>query len=725
MMPFGGSSGGRTGRAGRSRMRLDELDCADIMMKAVQRKRSRSLARRESFSGTEDDLKKFRDAVESNEKESKDLEKDIAEYALKVREIRGDDHDRNKGRSTDDSKTVSVDRSKDDNVKAITNDDNEVVGALAPANNSNNVNLENQEPEKYNDEERSKESSPCNHANNTCLLNQETENFHELENTKEKVSNTPETSKSTDNLCLQIQETDKATEEENMTEKEKETDGNIYNTVTQDANDTSLQEQEETGNSDALEELSGQEITTAEENSSRSQESDNSYTKEEETDCDTHVTATEENVSNTGLQKQQETDKSDENVLNTVDPINVDIKKDSSDITPDPVEIQGTFTEESTIDEIAKEQQCVESDSEDQLQKENSVEINDCDNQNIDQKEDDDHEIILSDIPQEAEIVQDTIEPVVDEETESIKEDINQQVNPCKNIVQDHEESFEDIVTTSSDQASIENTVEVEEVSASGNIVDEGNNNGGDFLSIVDRIKNDINTLKTISKKGGSCANIQSLVASQVHDVVIEAIEKTSESTATVVNQYNDQVNKEMVEKNFEQVDVRQAGLKVALDRIHREKSTSQVFIPKELSSHLINLSSSNISEELRKSCSNIVAHTLDQEQSKEFLLKKLEEILRQERKQVTEDLKRRKEQLFGTQETHLKEINVLMQKHKTELNYLHENQIDKLKGVENVYWDSIHRLKREIDLLENEKENMKRPSQLISDVITVSNRLK
>merc|ERR1719232_2313530 len=59
------------------------------MMKAVQRKRSRSIARRESFSGTEDDLKKFRDAVEANEKESKDLQKDIDEYAVKVRELRG------------------------------------------------------------------------------------------------------------------------------------------------------------------------------------------------------------------------------------------------------------------------------------------------------------------------------------------------------------------------------------------------------------------------------------------------------------------------------------------------------------------------------------------------------------------------------------------------------------------------------------------------------------
>ena len=81
---------------GRTRMRLDEMDCADIMRKAVQRKRSRSIARRESFSGTEDDLKKFREAVQANEKDS-DLQKDIEEYAVKVREIRGGQEEESAG----------------------------------------------------------------------------------------------------------------------------------------------------------------------------------------------------------------------------------------------------------------------------------------------------------------------------------------------------------------------------------------------------------------------------------------------------------------------------------------------------------------------------------------------------------------------------------------------------------------------------------------------------
>ena len=77
---------------GRTRMRLDEMDCADIMRKAVQRKRSRSIARRESFSGTEDDLKKFREAVQANEKDS-DLQKDIEEYAVNCQVRHHQPHD--------------------------------------------------------------------------------------------------------------------------------------------------------------------------------------------------------------------------------------------------------------------------------------------------------------------------------------------------------------------------------------------------------------------------------------------------------------------------------------------------------------------------------------------------------------------------------------------------------------------------------------------------------
>ena len=67
--------------------------------------------------------------------------------------------------------------------------------------------------------------------------------------------------------------------------------------------------------------------------------------------------------------------------------------------------------------------------------------------------------------------------------------------------------------------------------------------------------------------------------------------------------------NKTATKDQEKSLDHKQTGIKVALDRVYREKSVGvEVEVPKELSSHLQSLSSANISEELRRSCSNIVA---------------------------------------------------------------------------------------------------------------------
>jgi len=171
-----------------------------------------------------------------------------------------------------------------------------------------------------------------------------------------------------------------------------------------------------------------------------------------------------------------------------------------------------------------------------------------------------------------------------------------------------------------------------------------------------------------------------------------------------------------------EKGDHKKSGLKVALDRVYREKSSSHIQIPKELSSHLLNLSSANISEQLKKSCSNIVAH-MDQELSKEFLLKKLEELLKQEKKQVSEDLKRRKEQLRETKANHAKEMQVLADKQKCQIQNLQQNYSKKLSKLESRFLDDMENLKKDIELLENEKENMKAPNLIINDCLSVSSR--
>ena len=108
-----------------------------------------------------------------------------------------------------------------------------------------------------------------------------------------------------------------------------------------------------------------------------------------------------------------------------------------------------------------------------------------------------------------------------------------------------------------------------------------------------------------------------------------------------------------------------------------------------------------------------------DQELSKEFLLKKLEELLRQERKQVTEDLKRRKEQLLDTKETNAIELDSLKKKHKEELKKLRSDHSMRYTSFESDFLDEMERLKKEIELLENEKENMMVPNQLISDCLS------
>jgi len=95
-----------------------------------------------------------------------------------------------------------------------------------------------------------------------------------------------------------------------------------------------------------------------------------------------------------------------------------------------------------------------------------------------------------------------------------------------------------------------------------------------------------------------------------------------------------------------------QVGLKVAMDRVLREKSAAkEMSVPRELASQLLSLSSANVSAELKRSCSNIVARSMGQDENseKKYLLSRLEELLRLEKQQVNADLKARCKQLGET----------------------------------------------------------------------------
>jgi len=161
-----------------------------------------------------------------------------------------------------------------------------------------------------------------------------------------------------------------------------------------------------------------------------------------------------------------------------------------------------------------------------------------------------------------------------------------------------------------------------------------------------------------------------------------------------------------------------QMGLKVAMDRVLREKSAAkEMSVPRELASQLLGLSSANISAELKQSCSNIVARSMAQEENseKKYLLSRLEELLRLEKHQVNSDLKARRKQLVETRGGQKEELSSLQQKHEEELVRLRRRHAEECRKMEDIYLDKAEHLRKEVELLENEMESMNSPSQLAS----------
>jgi len=162
---------------------------------------------------------------------------------------------------------------------------------------------------------------------------------------------------------------------------------------------------------------------------------------------------------------------------------------------------------------------------------------------------------------------------------------------------------------------------------------------------------------------------------------------------------------------------VNTAGIKVAMDRVIREKSVvKDAPVSKELASHLLNLSSASISQELKKSCSNIMAYH-GSTSEKEYLLKRLEELMNQEKKQVNADLNARREQLRQAVDTQKSDTDFLERKHQQEIKDMKERHDKEIKYLEDEYLDQSEHLKKEIELLENELESMSAPSLILSAI--------
>jgi len=683
---------------GRTRMRLDEMDCADIMRKAVQRKRSRSIARRESFSGTEEDLKKFRDAVEANNKDS-DLQKDIEEYAVKVREIRAGKEEGPAEEPSSSTEKVELtpraQTSKGDLVTGKTVETETSNNQLAGAGEETKV-LETKETDGKKTEAAEESTEDVGVEKEEGPSEEKKESLLQTEIKKPNLDST----EVEDNPITMTDEAKEESEQAPEIPPQKEEQNNVENVNVNLETDTEeiAKECEQIG-----------EAVTDELEDPNEAENQTEDVIEKSEQIPVELTESE-NVVDFAPEETQETRETCETLEaeETADLKN-DISENNCQQEPENIETEIKLAEGEDV-------------------KINDDFINSDSGQAVDEVDDDPNN---KDTP-----VQDEVDE--DPENSYIHEDVKDEVDENKIIP----EAVKDEVGDDPENKDIPDAVkdEVDDDSKDTVISDHGEDTIRDddsvkiivkndqeiieseesnFLSIVDRIKNDITTLRTISKEGAkTAANILREVDTEDTEESPAELKATEEKTEAD-QQVDVSQTTPVIPGEPEVSDHKQSGLKVALDRVSREKSASHVQIPQELSSHLINLSSANISEQLRKSCSNIVARSQDQELSKEFLLKKLEELLRQERKQVTEDLKRRKEQLLDTKETNAIELDSLKKKHKEELKKLRSDHSMRSTSFENDFLDEMERLKKEIELLENEKENLVGPNQLISDSLS------
>ena len=589
MLPFGGGGG----RIGRARMRLDEMDCADIMRKAVQRKRSRSIARRESFSGTEDDLRKFREAVESNDKDS-DLQKDIEEYAVKVRELRG-------GEGLETAK--AQDTSNDAETKHLESkpliqkveDENQ-----PPDNNISDVNIKS---EPSTEENINKEPSDSLNTDDKVKSYEHTSTSL---STEENVQTEEETSTGLD------------TEEKIVSYEESSTSRNTEEEIQPCADVTSktFEEKEE-----VIQDLKAPEICNS---------------VEEETFDDRSLIYDDEKIDVAEkANKEEELTPEKVNCIdeycnegqNLVDVHEIPVSEEHETVEETVLEISTPNEERAIVVDIYQEieaedvtKECVEKGED---------ELNEIQETDADPNETRDHTDKIEDMTENMEQIPsalvesggdtEEITPRKEETRKDCKEILDQQDTGASEFVTtestDNYEAEPDQIQPDLEFIASDNKEEIDEgvsevTEYTENVTDpadvdtlEGESTEDvtaadattpdcpdkpscepdGFLSIVDRIKNDITTLKTISKEGAITA------------------EKTGHN-GEVPSSEESPLAGEM------DGEPKQSGLKVALDRVSREKSASHVQIPQELSSHLISLSSANISEQLRKSCSNIVA---------------------------------------------------------------------------------------------------------------------
>lgn len=145
--------------------------------------------------------------------------------------------------------------------------------------------------------------------------------------------------------------------------------------------------------------------------------------------------------------------------------------------------------------------------------------------------------------------------------------------------------------------------------------------------------------------------------------------------------------------------------------------------LPKQLASQLLSLSSSNISQELKQSCSNIVALGSFKSNSseKEFLLRRLQELITKEESQVKVDLDARAEGLRRQRKRQAAERSDLEKRHEAELLLMVNNQDCEKKKLDKTFADKVEFLKHELHLLEEELRSITAPVEMLSSLMTSS----
>ena len=173
----------------------------------------------------------------------------------------------------------------------------------------------------------------------------------------------------------------------------------------------------------------------------------------------------------------------------------------------------------------------------------------------------------------------------------------------------------------------------------------------------------------------------------------------------------------EKVEKKIEPADVAEKELKVKT--ICSEDDSG----PKQLTSHLLSLSSANVSSELRKSCANIISLSTSKGSSseKEILLNRLKELIDLEGKSIKSEIETKKKQMKSFRSQHKQEIDKLLEKHQVDKNALSLKHNREIETHEEEFKMRIRKVKNDIDYLESELHHLSGPVRMLSSLLPPS----